>query len=158
MKYLLVFTTVIFSLLCCTKEQGKNPSLSITDVSLLDSCAQSIHAYYNSDPNILLSGAHGPHGTFKLRFNNIANKVLTDKGKLPLGTVFPDGSLVIKDIYSGSDLTLYAFMYKHSGSWLWAEVKPNGSILHSVNENSGVCTGCHNQSGNRDLVVSFNFY
>lgn len=106
----------------------------------------------------MLSGAHGPHGTFKLRFNSIASKALTEDGKLPVGKTFPEGSLLIKDIYSGGTLTLYAFMYKRSGSWLWAEIKPDKKISHSVKGDPGVCTNCHSQAGNRDLAVSFNFY
>jgi hypothetical protein len=157
MRVFLAFLSLLIVLISCTKKQGKNPALAYGDAALLDSCLKE-QIYYKNDATTLLSGAHGPHGTFKLRFNSIANKALTDNGKLPLGSSFPEGSLIIKDIYSGGDLTLYAFMYKHSGSWLWAEIKPNGSVLHSVNGQESVCTGCHSQSGNRDLVVSFNFY
>ena len=148
----------IILLVCCTKKQGKNPSLAYTDNALLDSCKQSYHTYYKNDPNTTLSGVHGPHGAFKLRFNSIANKALTANGALPIGNKFPDGSLIVKDITDGSNISLYAIMYKYSGSWIWAEVKPDGNILHSVNGDAGICTGCHSQSGNRDLVVSFNFY
>ena len=84
--------------------------------------------------------------------------VIKNNGKLPVGSKFPDGSLIMKDITDGSTISLYAFMYKYSGSWIWGEVKPDGNILHSVNGDEGICTGCHSQSGNRDLVVSFNFY
>ncbi len=137
---------------------GTNPSIAFGDRALADSCNQQYHPYYKNDPSTLLSGANGPHGAFKLRFNAIAYKALTDMGKLPAGGKFPDGSLIIKDIYKGGNLSLYAFMYKKSGSWLWAEIQPDRKVLHGVNDNAGVCTGCHSQSGNRDLVVSFNFY
>jgi len=157
MKILYLFPAVVVILVCCTKDQGKNPALAYNDLALLDSCIQN-HRYYKNDDQTLLSGAHGPHGTFKLRFNAIALKALTDNDKLPLGSVFPNGSLIIKDIYRGNDLSLYAFMYKKSGTWLWAEIKPDKQVLHSVNGTESICTGCHSQSGNRDLVVSFNFY
>ena len=158
MKTVLLFPLLIATFISCTKKQGKNPSLAYTDSSLLDSCLQNYHSYYKNDPSSLLSGSHGPHGAFKLRFNTIANKALTDMGKLPSGDKFPEGSLIIKDIYGGSEITLYAFMYKYSNSWLWGEVKPDGNVLYSVNDDVSVCTGCHSQAGNRDLVVSFNFY
>jgi len=157
-KISIVFISLIVALVCCTKKEGKNPSLAYTDYALLDSCQQPYHFYYKNDPTTLLSGAHGPHGTFKLRFNATAFKALTDGGKLPVGASFPEGSLIIKDIYQGSDLTLYAFMYKTSGSWLWGEIKPNRTVLYGVKGNPTVCNGCHSQSGNRDLAVSFNFY
>lgn len=155
--------TFLLSALCgalvfCTKDQGINPSLAFTDQSLLDSCKQSYHTYYQNDAATLLAGSAGPHGAFKLRFNSVAFKVLTSNGKLPVGASFPEGSFIIKDIYSGNAVSLYAFMYKKSGSWLWGEVKPNGDVVYSVNKNPSGCTGCHSQTGNRDLALSFNFY
>ncbi len=148
---------VFLLLLACTKRQGKNPTLAFTDKALLDSC-QQMHDYYKNDPGLLLSGSAGPHGTFKLRFNSIAKSALTDQGKLPANGSFPEGSLIIKDVYQGGKISLYALMYKRTGSWLWAEIEPGGSVHYSVNKNPSVCTGCHSQPGNRDLVVSFNFY
>jgi hypothetical protein len=141
----------------CTKDEGRNPSLAYGDAALLDSCKQTYHSFYKNDPT-LLSGAHGPHGTFKLRFNAVAVKALTDSCRLPETKLFPEGSLIIKDVYSGSDLSLYAFMYKRSGKWLWAEIEPSGSVHHGVNGKESVCTGCHSQNCNRDLVLSFCFY
>lgn len=158
MKLPFLFFFLFVVLICCTKKQGKNPALAFTDASLRDSCAQTYHRYYKNDAVALLSGVHGPHGTFKLRFNSVAYNALTDNGKLPAGGTFPEGSLIVKDIYSGSDIVLYALMYKKAGSWLWSEVRPDGEVLYSVNANPGTCIGCHSQSGNRDLAVSFAFY
>jgi hypothetical protein len=70
----------------------------------------------------------------------------------------PDGSLVIKDIYDGNAISIYAFIYKRSGSWIWGEIRPNKQIVYSVERNSSVCTSCHSQGGNRDLVTSFNLH
>jgi hypothetical protein len=158
MKPLSLIIAILIALVCCTKKQGKNPALAFTDMALLDSCKNQDHRYYQNNGAILLSGASGPHGTFKLRFNSVAFKALTNNGKLPVEGSFPEGSLVIKDVYNGNDISVYAFMYKRSGSWLWAEVKPDKQVLYSVNKNPSGCTGCHSQTGNRDLVVSFNFY
>jgi hypothetical protein len=66
--------------------------------------------------------------------------------------------MVIKDIYRNGNLVSYAFMYKRSGSWLWGEVTNSGQVTYSVKYDPSVCTNCHNQQGNRDFVVSFNFY
>lgn len=144
-------------LVACTKKQGINPTLAFTDKALLDSCKTMMY-YYKQDPNLLLSGSAGPHGTFKLRFNSVANAALTDGGKLPLDASFPEGSFIVKDVYQGGQISLYALMYKLKGSWLWAEIEPGGSVHYSVSKNPSVCTGCHSQPGNRDLAVSFNFY
>jgi hypothetical protein len=158
MRITTLFILVLVMLICCTKKQGINPALAYNDLALLDSCQKTYHRYYKNDASTILSGSAGPHGTFKLRFNSVASKALGSDGKLPTGRTFPDGSLIIKDVVSGGNITLYAFMYKKSGSWLWAEVKPNKEVIYSVTKNPSGCTGCHSQSGNRDLVVSFNFY
>lgn len=158
MKFIFLYLLLVITLICCTKDKGTNPSLAYGDKALLDSCKQNYLYYYKNDANTLLSGAHGPHGTFKLRFNSIAFKALTDSGKLPIGNSFPEGSFIVKDVYSAGTLNLYALIYKRSGTWLWAEIEPEGTVHHSTNASESSCTGCHSQLGNRDLALSFNFY
>lgn len=158
MKYIFLGLVFLITLLACTKKVATNPALAFSDKALLDSCRNKSHAYYKNDSASLLSGSAGPHGTFKLRFNKIAQAALTDNGKLPINSKLPEGALVIKDVYNGNDLSYYALMYKKSGSWLWGEIKPGGEVLYSVNKNPSICIGCHSQPGQRDLVVSFNFH
>lgn len=157
---------VIFSLFfcfvinySCKKDKGKNPELAYSDKALLDSCLnEAAFVYYKNDAGAVLSGIHGPHGSFKLKFNKIATAVLTDAGKIPAGYVFPEGSMVVKQIMNGNTIVFYAFMYKYNGSWLWGEAKPNRDLVHGVNDNASICTSCHQQTGNRDWVTSFHFY
>lgn len=142
----------------CTKKIGTNPALAYSDGALLDSATNTIHKYYKNDPITLLSGSNGPHGNFKLRFNNIAFSKLTDNGKLPKLAIFPEGSLIVKDIYKNGNLALYAYMYKHNNSWIWGEAESNGKFLFTAKDGQTSCVGCHNQTGNRDQVVTFNFH
>jgi hypothetical protein len=141
----------------CTKDVGINPLLAYSDKALYDSCKNdAAFMYYQNAPTIVYSGVHGPHGPFKLKFNKIAYAALTDNGKLPVGTKFPDGSLVVKEVQSSG---MYALLYKKSGSWLWGEINANGTVVFSVNKDaSGACVSCHSLSGERDLMQSFNFY
>lgn len=145
-------------LICCTKQTGRNPALALSDKALLDSCINGAPVYYKNDTKTIFPGTNGPHGPYQLRFNSIAATALTDNGKLPVGKNMPDGAFIVKDVYSGSKIWLYAFMYKSGGSWLWAEIEPNGSVHHSVTGNASVCTGCHSQAGNRDLLLTFKDY
>ncbi|MES2681753.1 MAG: hypothetical protein V4635_17795 [Bacteroidota bacterium] len=154
----LLLTGVVILTLHCTKSVGKNPALAYTDAALLDSAKAGGQHYYKNDPMKLLSGANGPHGPFKLRFNAIAFKALQDSGSLPVKKLMPDGSLVVKDVYDNGQVSLYAIMYKLSGSWLWAEIKPSGEVHYSVNKDPGVCINCHSQAGNRDLLRTFSYY
>lgn len=150
---IVLIATVLFS---CKKDVGVNPLLAYSDKALYDSAKNEIaFVYYKNDPSAIYSGTTGPHGPFKLKFNKIANSVLTDNGKLPIGQKFPNGSFIVKEVQASG---LYAVMYKKEGAWLWAEINADGSTYYSVNKDPTVCTSCHSQSGQRDLAVSFNFY
>lgn len=147
-------------ILSCTKKVASNPELAYSDGALYDSASKSTnYKYYQNDPStVLAAGGNSPHGTFKLRFNSIAYAALTAGGKLPVGGTFPEGSFLVKDVYSGSNLNIYAYMYKHNGNWLWGEVKSNGEFLYYAKDGPAVCVGCHSQTGNRDLVTTFQFH
>ena len=155
----IISISAVLFFLACTKKVGINPELAYKDYSLLDSCKnQAAFTYYKNDPNTIYPGNSGAHGTFKLKFNKTAFAALTDNGKLPINTKFPERSMVVKEVVSGNNLNFYAFMYKYKGSWLWGEVKPNGEVLYSVEKDPSLCINCHQQTGNRDLVDTFIFY
>lgn len=163
MRLLVRFVFILVSALAivysCTKDKGRNPDLAFTDNALRDSCQNAAaFVYYKNDPSVVYSGNNGAHGTFKLKFNHVAYAQLTDGGKLPVGNVFKDGSMVVKEIIRGGNLVKYAVMFKRKGFWIWAEWTPDLVKDLSVNDNSAVCTSCHSQSGNRDLVNAFSFY
>ncbi len=158
MKPIVLVLLLLASLLACTKKEGKNPSLAYSDRALLDTCRIETFSYYKNDPSIIYSGSFGQHGPFKLRFNALAKSALKADGKLAIGALMPEGAFIVKDVYSGGTISLFAFMYKKSGSWLWGEIEPNGSVHYSVNKNSSLCVNCHNQTGNRDYLRSFEFY
>lgn len=161
-KYACIFFAFVLSLCIiysCAKDQGRNPSLAYTDFGLLDSCKNNAaFVYYKNDDNTVYPGSNGPHGAFKIKFNHVAYAQLTDGGKLPVGGVFKDGSMIVKEVISGGNLVEYALMYKLQGSWIWAEIHPDKSVKHSVKADHSICTGCHSQAGNRDLVNTFFFH
>ena len=150
----LLFYTLCLCFCACSKHQGRNPSLAYSDKALLDSCKNQALVYYGNATTLIPS--KGPHGSHYLRFNTIAANALGTDGKLVQGKTMPEGAMIVKDIHVNGRLDLYALMYKRSGAWLWAELKPDGSIQHSVNGQAAVCTGCHSGSGNRDQILSFN--
>lgn len=160
-----IFTMVgiSFGLMCvlfsCRKDVAKNPELAFSDKALYDSCRNSTaFTYYNNKDTVyhVSSSSNSPHGAFKLKFNHVAFTALTDNGKLPAGKKFPEGSMVVKEVQSNG---MYAFMYKHNSSWLWGEAFADGKTAFSVYKDAkSACISCHSQSGQRDLVVSFNFY
>ena len=147
-------------LYACTKDKGKDPELAFRDKALLDSAKdQSAFIYYkNADSVVYPGNTASPHGSFKLKFNKTAWKVLTDNGKLPAGAKFPEGSMIVKEVWRNNSVSLYSLMYKHRQQWLWAEIEPGGNVHYSVKKDPSVCTDCHQQTGHRDFVMSFYFY
>lgn len=121
------------------------------------------YQYYNNG-NTLTAASQSPHGSFKLRFNEIAWEALDESGELPSGQTFPPGSVLVKEVYQGNDLYVYAVLKKapsdgkSSNGWLWAEYFPDGSIAYSIDKNGLSCTGCHSESPNRDLVRTFDLH
>jgi hypothetical protein len=155
---ILSFFILAVALYSCTKKVGTNPELAYSDGALLDSAIQGNYKYYKNDPASLLSGSNGPHGTFKLRFNPIAYAALTSGGKLPVNGKFPEGSFVVKDVYKNGLIEVYAYMYKRDGNWLWGEAHADRKFIATARDGPSACVPCHSQTGNRDLVASFNFY
>ncbi len=107
-----------------------------------------------------IPGAH--HKYVRTRFNAIAQSALGSDGTLPVGASFPEGSLIVKESYDENDnFKIYAVMEKAPNNsaagegWLWAEYDADGKAVHSISKSNTGCINCHNDSGNRDLVMFF---
>lgn len=123
--------------------------------------------YYKHSPEILPTSeeTERAHDNFmRVRFNKKAADVLNSDGHLPKGVMFPDSSIIIKEIYSektGKPEVL-AVMVKLKGApnsnkdWLWAEYTPSGDVEYSVSKNGKVCVSCH--KSNYDNVRIFEIY
>lgn len=64
---------------------------------------------------------------------------------------WPEGSIIVKDGFDGSDLEIIAIMEKRSDGWYWAEYDSAGAPDYSGHPD--ICIDCH-QSGS-DLVRAF---
>ena len=134
-----------------------------TDKSLYSDATSSGYSYYQS-ANLLSAAAPSPHGSFKLRFNSIAQSALDMTGELRAGGTFPTGSIIVKEVYSAGSVSLYAVLKKDPSNiyakngWLWAEYKTNGDASFSVYNKGDGCVSCHTGSPNRDLVRTFDLH
>jgi hypothetical protein len=140
----------------CTSESLSPETLS--DQELFKIVNDSSGKVYYQNGAILNPAGNSPHGNFKLHFNTLAASVLNADQEIPDGEKFPDGSLIAKEIFDGATLHDYALMYKHKGVWLWAEYKPQGEVKYSVTLRGAQCTGCHNDTPNRDKVRTFDLH
>jgi hypothetical protein len=110
--------------------------------------------YYQNNPEILPTSVETEraHDNFmRIRFNKKAANVLNQDGHLPKGVMFPDSSIIIKEIYSEKTgaVEVLAVMVKLKGApnsnkdWLWAEYSPSGDAEYSVSKNGKACVSCH---------------
>ena len=106
------------------------------------------------------SGAHQP--LVRVSLNTPALGSLTSD-TLQSGTAFARGSVIVKEIREGGVTTLLAVMAKEPGSpeaaggWLWAEYKPDGTVVASILARGAGCVPCHSreQGPRNDLVRTF---
>ncbi|CAN5429045.1 hypothetical protein BH11BAC1_BH11BAC1_12950 [soil metagenome] len=153
-----VILFIVFVAACKKDSQDDN-----ADSALFNEVHANGYSYYQS--GVTLTGApESPHGSFKLRFNGTALAALDSTGELPSGETFPNGSILVKEIYNGNDLDLYAVMKKdpsngNAGSgWIWAEFKTDGSASFSTGKKGDGCISCHSGGLNRDLVRTFDLH
>ena len=151
----LCFMSIV--ILSCKKEEKTNEKL-------FDETSASDLRFYQNKDSILSPAGSSPHGSFKLKFNSIAVNQFGADGKLPAGGEFKDGSLIVKEVYTGGVLSLYAMMKKDSKSkfagngWLWAEYKPDGETVFSAGKKGDGCISCHSSGTHRDLTLSFDLH
>jgi len=74
-------------------------------------------------------------------------------GPTPI-TSWPDGSIIVKEGFTGDTRKLVAVMEKRAGGWYWAEYDGDGDALYSGEPK--VCVDCHdNRQSYSDWVYSF---
>lgn len=164
MKKWLTFATsiVCIALLAqsCKKEEEE------IDATLWNEINGSGYAYYTGTPGITAAVGNSPHGFERVRFNTIAQQALDIDGKLPAGSAFPDGAVIVKEIFTSATgpLELYAIMKKNStsllagGGYEWAEFTTDGNAAFSSDKKGNGCISCHSGNPNRDLVLTFDLH
>ena len=141
----------------------KKRAIKKADEALYGELSESGYVYYQGGA-ILPAQGGSPHGPFKLRFNTTAQAALDSTLELPVGSSFPNGSILVKELYSGSSLTLYVVMKKDNSDkyaekgWLWAEFETDGEVVYSIGEEGGSCTDCHTATPNRDFTRTFDLH
>src|SRR6185369_163066 len=150
---IILFAIIVVQQSCTTDKE----SLS-TDVNLYQEIGRSNgYRYYAGTPGITTRVGNSPHGFERVRFNATAQAALDSTGKLPPGTSFPSGSIIVKEIYTSAtgSINQYAVMKKDPGNsssgsgYLWAEFKTDGSASFSTSKKGNGCISCHSGSVNR---------
>ncbi len=157
------FLLSIVFLTSCVNDKEEGPL--VTDASLFElSQSVSSFSYYKNTLDTLPADPSSEHFNFvRVRFNPTAKQAMDDSTKALVAGSFPDGSMIVKEIYatSGGPLTQLAIMYKlknaaNNGSgWVWSTLQPDGASIYSSSEKGGLCVGCHSSGVHSDLVQTF---
>ena len=132
--------------------------------NLYEESKSSSLVYYQGKDSIRTPQGGSPHGDFKVRFNDIAAASLGADGRLPVGSEFNNGALIVKEVFKNGVLDLYAVMKKDPESkfaaskWVWAEFDRDGKSIYNVSRRGSGCTGCHTSGTHRDLVRIFDLH
>ena len=160
---LLTIAAIIFD--SCKKKKDDEPVLS-ADEELFNESTASGYTYLYGNSAIIAGLGGSPHGFEKIKFNATAQTALDGSGKLPVGSSFPTGSIIVKEVFTSASGTLkeYAVMKKDAANvnaasgWVWAEYNTDGSVKTSVADKGSQCVSCHSQTNNRDLTLAFDLH
>ncbi|MCB0755601.1 MAG: cytochrome P460 family protein [Flavobacteriales bacterium] len=155
---------VAITLQACKKDE---PAEGI-DLELLNMSQETsgFTWYKNSDAWLPKSAGSGHNYTsLRTRYNTTAATQLDGDGKVLANASFPDGSLVVKELSSGTSVERYAILYKMSNNehadangWVWGYVNSDGTVATTAEDKGAICTGCHLQSDNIDYMLMNKFF
>ncbi len=164
MKSLIIlFLSGSVFIVACAKNKIENSTMESVFKEIN---TNSDYTFYKNDSSILPSSPESAHTAFfRVRFNAKAASALTDNGKLPVNGTFPEGSIIVKDLYNTQNgaKVLYSVLKKDSSNpnssngWLWIEYEPNGKEIYNINDKGAGCISCHSNN-DRDNVRLFNLF
>ena len=133
-----------------TFEPGTGPSVSDAALFALSAADASWTFYKRSPTPITRASQPHPESRALVRYNARAATQLDATGKVRAGAVFPDSSVIVKELSNGTTISTYAVMMKVAGSasagpagWIWAEFGQGGSVKFPTASRGSACTSCH---------------
>ena len=170
MKKIIFIVAITLVFVSCKKEEETIQNSDTNSGLLLYEKAKitSNFTWYKNVDSLFKKSSGSGHGQayFKTRFNAIAASKLTNEGKIQNNASFPEGSLIVKELYADEkSLDLYAILFKDSKNvdadakgWLWGYIRPGGNVAVSASKKGSSCINCHSQSENIDYVLMNKFY
>lgn len=112
------------------------------------------------------SGTGHSEAFVRTRYNVTAASMLDSTGKVKSGIVFPEGSLIVKELHqTTSKFNRYAIMLKRTGAaeadasnWVWGYINADGSVAEPAKNKGTSCRGCHSQEGHIDLSLMNKYF
>jgi hypothetical protein len=87
------------------------------------------------------------HGDTAIVFvNEVVTSALLEQGL----SAWPEGSLIVKESFTGGEFALLAAMEKQAGEWFYAEWDDGGQVKYGGRPD--ICVDCH-QAGNDEVLA-----
>jgi hypothetical protein len=163
-----IFTTFILLTTVWTINSCKKEEKEIDEELFQLAKETSGFVWYKNSSSLLSksSGSGHPQTSLRTRYNSTAATKLDANGKINANATFPEGSLIVKELYeSASSLTRYAILYKKSDSpfadakgWVWGYINADGKVAEVASNKGKACISCHNQSDNIDYMLMNKFF
>lgn len=158
---------LIFGLMVVSCTKDSTPSEA--DAELYGKAKNSTGFTYYKNSSQLLSKSSGTGHAFPLlrtKYNDLAATILDSNGKIIEGSLFPEGSLIVKELYDdATTLGRYAILLKNSTSvnadakgWVWGYINANGQVAEPTSKKGSSCINCHLQSENIDYMLMNKFF
>lgn len=140
-----------------------------TDKLLYDMARETAGFTWYKKSDALLNTTSGSGHSFpflRTRYNQVAAARLDVNGKITAGSVFPEGSMIVKEFHDSAEkLARYAILYKEAANsdadskgWVWGYINVDGTVAQSAAEKGSSCNSCHNQSGNIDYMLMNKYF
>lgn len=123
--------------------------------------------FKKSDALLNRSASSGHSQPFlRTRYNAIAAGKLDATGNIIVGSVFDEGSIIVKELYTNNTtIGRYAILlkdkndiYADKNGWVWGYVNSDGSVAESAANKGAACINCHSQTGNIDYMLMNKYF
>lgn len=159
-----VITSIIIVFHSCKKEKAEG-----IDKQLYNMAQETDGFVWYKNTNSLLNKSAGSGHSelfLRTRYNATAATQLDADFKVIDGTTFPEGSLIVKELYSNSStLSKYAVLYKQTANenadvngWVWGYINADGTVAESATNKGTSCTSCHSQSNHIDYTLMNKYF
>jgi len=118
------------------------------------------YSWYKYSDTALPKSSGSGHSNPKLRtrYNLLAASFLDSNGLVVPGTQFPDGSTIVKELMSNTEvIERYAVLFKDSNhayadanGWVWGYIDADGTVAVKASDKGQACINCHSQADHID--------
>lgn len=168
MKKITIFVSIVLlcSLIAACKRDTVEKEL---DQQLYEMAKNADGFRWYKNSNVLLDMSNGSGHSqpyLKTRYNAIAAQSLDSLGKINPNSLFAEGSVIVKELYSSTTkLYRYAVLYKKpdlpeadTNGWVWGYINANGDVAVSAKEKGSACINCHSQTENIDYMLMNKYF